>query len=111
MSRVLKIAALAEAYRPQILCHNHVGPIVAVATTHLYASARNVATMEHTPLDETPPRNQLLARQAIREGGYLRLADRVGLGYATIDPNTLGGVGALEAPAESDQLDGGFSLR
>ena len=111
LSHVLKIAALAEAHGLQILCHNYVGPLLTLATAHLYSSVQNVATMEYTLLDEAPPRNQLLGRQAIREGGYLRLPDGIGLGYATIDPKTLGEFNRWRPQPTPISPDGGLYLR
>lgn len=111
LSHVLKIAALAEAHGLQILCHNYVGPLLTLATAQLYASVQNVATMEYTLLDERPPRNGVLGRQAIREGGSLRLPDGIGLGYATIDPTVLGEFTRWRPQPTPISPDGGLYLR
>lgn len=111
ISHVLKIAALAEANGLQILCHNYVGPLLTLATAHIYASVQNVSTMEYTLLDERPPRTGLLGSQAIREGGYLRLPEGTGLGYGTIDPTTLGEFKRWRPQPTPISPDGGLYLR
>ena len=51
----MKIAAMAEAYHAQLLCHNYTSPLLTAATLQLYAAVSNVATFEYTLLDEREP--------------------------------------------------------
>jgi len=85
LSHCLKIAALAEAYHAQVVCHNYVSPLLTAATLQLYAAVPNVGTFEYTMLDEQEPRSFLLRRPLERDGGYLSIPQGPGLGVELAD--------------------------
>lgn len=112
ITHVLKIAAVAEAQGKRLLCHNYVGPLLTLATAHVYASVTNVSTFEYTLLDEQPPRSLLVTSPARRVGGYLELPEGPGLGYGAIDVSSQGPftrwIPGAPTPTTSD---GGLHLR
>jgi galactonate dehydratase len=81
----MKIAAMAEAYHAQMLCHNYTSPLLTAATLQMYASVINVSTFEYTLLDEQEPRTLLLREGPRREGGYLLVPQGPGLGVELAD--------------------------
>jgi len=81
----MKIAAMAEAYHAQLLCHNYVSPLITAATVQLYAAVHNVSTFEYTLLDEREPRTFLLREPVRREGGFLTIPDAPGIGVDLAD--------------------------
>lgn len=85
LTQGLKIAALAEAHHAQVICHNYVSPLLTAATLQLYAAIPNVGTFEYTLLDEQSPRNLLLKKPLVREGGYLTIPEAPGLGVEVVD--------------------------
>ncbi|HVO53009.1 MAG TPA: mandelate racemase/muconate lactonizing enzyme family protein [Solirubrobacterales bacterium] len=85
LTACMKIAAMAEAYHAQLICHNYVSPLVTAATVQLYAAVTNVGTFEYTLLDEREPRTRLLRRGLVREGGFLLVPDGPGLGVELAD--------------------------
>ena len=111
ITHVLKIASLAEAFGLRLLCHNYVGPLVTLATAHVYAATQCVSTMEYTLLDERSPRCDLLEHSAVREGGYLLLPDSPGLGYSQVFLDTQPPYRRWAPHPLPSTLDGGLYLR
>jgi galactonate dehydratase len=111
MSHTLKIAALAEAHGLRLLCHNYVGPLLTLATAHVYGSVMNVSTMEYTLLDEQSPRVQILGTPAKRVGGYLELPTAPGLGYGTVTTEHLGPFNRWHPHGLPTTPDGGLHVR
>lgn len=111
ISHTLKIAALAESHGLRLLCHNYVGPLLTLATAHVYASVMNVSTMEYTLLDEKSPRSEILATPAKRDGGYLQLPASPGLGYGSLTTDHLGAFGRWHPHGLPTTPDGGLHVR
>jgi galactonate dehydratase len=74
-----KIAALAEAWRVDVIPHNWLSPVNTAANLQLDASIPNLALQEYTG-EDSPPKSRLLRRPLERDGGYLVVPDRPGLG-------------------------------
>ncbi|MEN8112889.1 MAG: mandelate racemase/muconate lactonizing enzyme family protein [Actinomycetota bacterium] len=81
----LKIAAMAEAYHGEMIFHNYVSPLLTAATLQIYAALPNIRTLEYTLLDEQEPRNKLLKKPLVRDGGWLMVPDGPGLGVEIAD--------------------------
>ena len=111
ISHTLKIAALAESKGLRLLCHNYVGPLLTLATAHVYASVVNVSTMEYTLLDEKEPRSTILGTPARRVGGYLELPAGPGLGYGTVSTDQLGPFARWHPHGLPTMPDGGLHVR
>jgi len=74
-----KIAALAEAWHVGVIPHNWLSPISTAACLQLDAAIPNFVLQEYTG-EDTEPKSRLLTQPLRREGGYLRLPDRPGIG-------------------------------
>lgn len=74
-----KIAALAEAWHVGVIPHNWLSPISTAACIQLDASIPNFVLQEYTG-EDTEPKSRLLKEPLRRDGGYLRLPDRPGIG-------------------------------
>ncbi len=74
-----KIAALAESYHAQVVCHNFLSPLLTAATLQLGACVPNIPIQEHVREDQ-PPRSELLKSPNRIEKGYMIVPDAPGLG-------------------------------
>ena len=82
-----KIAALAEAEYVGVVPHCPLSWVVTAASTHLCAAIHNAPIMEfHYQGDDwAPPVDELFKEPLRREGGYLVVPDRPGLGIELND--------------------------
>jgi galactonate dehydratase len=78
-----KIAAIAEAYHAAIVTHNFLGPVLTAAAVHLDVAVPNFVVQEYCAIDDGPMAAAFPGALQ-RQGGYLPLPDRPGLGV-TID--------------------------
>jgi galactonate dehydratase len=74
-----KIAAVAEAFHAIVVTHNFLGPVLTAASVHLDASIPNFLVQEYSKIDEGPSAAAFPGALQ-REGGYLPVVDRPGLG-------------------------------
>jgi galactonate dehydratase len=74
-----KIAAIAEAYHVGVIPHNPLSPVSTAACVQLDACIPNFALQEYTGEDR-PPKSEILIQPLQREGGYLIVPDRPGIG-------------------------------
>jgi galactonate dehydratase len=74
-----KIAALAEAFRIGVIPHNWLSPVSTAACVQLDAAIPNFVLQEYTGEDQ-PPKSLLLREPLRRDGGYLVVPDRPGIG-------------------------------
>jgi galactonate dehydratase len=74
-----KIAAVAEAFHATVVTHNFLGPVLTAASVHLDASIPNFLVQEYSKIDEGPAAAAFPGTLQ-REGGYLPVGDRPGLG-------------------------------
>jgi galactonate dehydratase len=74
-----KIAAVAEAYHVGVIPHNPLSPVSTAACVQLDACIPNFALQEYTGEDR-PPKSEILKTPLEREGGYLKVPDRPGIG-------------------------------
>src|SRR5436190_1992524 len=74
-----KIAAIAEAYHVGVIPHNPLSPVSTAACVQLDACIPNFALQEYTGEDR-PPYSAILEQPLEREGGYLIVPDRPGIG-------------------------------
>ncbi len=81
----LKIAGMAEAHHAEMIFHNYVSPLLTAATLQICAAVPNVRTLEYTLMDEQAPRNKLLKKPLVRDGGWLVVPDGPGLGVDVVD--------------------------
>ncbi len=80
LSQTRKIATIAEAFHAQVSAHNFFSPLLTAATAHLYAAIPNAAPLEYLEWEEQEPRNQQLLDPLKRNGGYLEIPEKPGLG-------------------------------
>ena len=80
ISHCRKIAAIAEAHHASLVAHNFLGPVLTAASVHLSAAVPNIAVQEYSLIDESQPASAAYDSCLVREGGYLRLPERPGLG-------------------------------
>jgi len=77
-TQVKKIAGMAEAAFVGIFPHLMGSPLNVAAFTHLAAAIPNYVLMEsHT---DTDPYNEIVSHPVQRQGGYILLSDRPGIG-------------------------------
>ena len=79
ITHVKKIAALAESYHSALATHNFLGPILTAAAVHVDSSIPNFVTQEYSLRDEHPA-NAVFKNSLKRQGGYITLPDKPGLG-------------------------------
>jgi galactonate dehydratase len=79
-----KIAAVAEAFHSIVVTHNFLGPVLTAASVHLDASIPNFLVQEYSKIDEGPAAAAFPGALQ-REGGYLPVVDRPGLGVDLAD--------------------------
>jgi galactonate dehydratase len=88
-----KIAAIAESFHAAVVTHNFLGPVLTAASVHLDASIPNFLVQEYAMVDET----QFAAAfpgTLVRQGGYLEVPERPGLGVG-LDSARLAGIGRV----------------
>lgn len=82
-TQVKKIAAMAEAAFVGIFPHLMGSPLNVAAFTHLDAAIPNYVLMEsHTTTDVF---NEIIDEPVTREGGYIRVSDRPGIGVEILE--------------------------
>jgi galactonate dehydratase len=74
-----KISAIAEAYHVGVIPHNPLSPVSTAACVQLDACIPNFALQEYTGEDR-PPKSEILVEPLVRDGGYLVVPDRPGIG-------------------------------
>jgi galactonate dehydratase len=74
-----KIAAIAEAYHVGVIPHNPLSPVSTAACVQLDACIPNFSLQEYTGEDR-PPKSEILKEPLKREGGYIIVPDRPGIG-------------------------------
>jgi galactonate dehydratase len=75
-----KVAALAEAHYVGVVPHNPLGPVSTAACLQLAACIPNFALQEYPLGEDRPPKSELVKQPLRREGGFLIVPDRPGLG-------------------------------
>lgn len=80
ISHVRKIAAIAEAHHSVLVTHNCLGPVLTAAAAHIDASVPNVTVQEYSLVDEQMLLSGRISSGFTREGGWLMLSHRPGLG-------------------------------
>lgn len=80
ISHVCKIAAIAESHHSAVVAHNFLGPVLTAASVHLGAAVPNIVIQEYSLIDESAAACAAYDSGLVREGGYLRLPERPGLG-------------------------------
>jgi galactonate dehydratase len=80
LTEVKKIAAIADAFRIEVLPHNPNSRVCTFASLHLCMSTPNATVLE-TSTSELPPWDALFfGRRAIYQNGFALPPDRPGLG-------------------------------
>ena len=74
-----KIAAIAEAYHVGVIPHNPLSPVSTAACVQLDACIPNFSLQEYTG-EDLPPKSDILKVPLKREGGYIIVPDRPGIG-------------------------------
>lgn len=80
ISHVKKIAAIAEAHHSVLVTHNCLGPVLTAAAAHVDAAVPNVTVQEYSLVDEQMLSSGGIGSGFTREGGWLTLSERPGLG-------------------------------
>lgn len=80
ISHVKKIASVAESHSATLVTHNCLGPILTAASAHLDAAIPNFIVQEYSPFDDELASHDALHSHFHREGGWLMLSDKPGLG-------------------------------
>jgi len=79
LTHAKKIAAIAEAYHVGVIPHNPLSPVSTAACVQLDACIPNFALQEYTGEDR-PPKSEIVTAPLRREGGYLIVPERPGIG-------------------------------
>ena len=79
LTHAKKIAAIAEAYHVGVIPHNPLSPVSTAACVQLDACIPNFALQEYTG-EDVPPKSTILKQPLVREGGYLLVPNRPGIG-------------------------------
>lgn len=80
ISHVKKIAAIAEAHHSVLVTHNCLGPVLTAAAAHIDAAVPNAAVQEYSLVDEQMLSSGAISSGFTRDGGWLTLSLRPGLG-------------------------------
>lgn len=83
-----KIASLAEAHHVAVLSHNFLGPILTSASVHLDVAIPNFVAQEYTLFDEQAGAAGFDGLP-VRQGGYLPVPDKPGLGITLKDTDAI----------------------
>jgi galactonate dehydratase len=75
-----KIAALAEARSVGVVPHNPLGPISTAACLQISACIPNFALQEYPRGETVPPKSDFVREPLQREGGYLIIPTKPGIG-------------------------------
>lgn len=78
-SHLRKIAAVAEAHHATVVLHNFLGPLLTAASVQLGAAIPNFLLQEYQLKDEHSTAG-IVVQPLERQGGYLPIPDRPGLG-------------------------------
>lgn len=80
ITNVKKIAALAEAEHVGVVPHNPLSAVLTAACVQLDAAAPNIPVQEYPPSDDQGVKRDLVDEPIVREGGFLVLPTRPGIG-------------------------------
>ena len=106
LTHIKKIAAIAESFHAAVVTHNFLSPLLTAASVHLDVSIPNFVVQEYSKGDEGKMA-EAFPGALKREGGYLPVPDRPGLGVQ-VDVAKLQEVGRklLDPMANPLRLDG-----
>jgi len=87
LTHAKKVASLAEARYAKVVPHNPLGPVSTAACIQLAAAIPNFQVLEYPyrPEMERAPGESVIETAFERDGGYLRVPDRPGLGVELSD--------------------------
>ena len=80
ITNVKKIAAIAEANYVGVVPHNPLSAVLTAACVQLDAATHNVPVQEYPPDDDSGVKADLVQEPLKREGGYLIVPDKPGIG-------------------------------
>jgi galactonate dehydratase len=80
ITNIKKIAAIAEANYVGVVPHNPLSAVLTAACVQLDAATHNISVQEYPHDDATGVKADLVDAPMKREGGYLLLPDRPGIG-------------------------------
>ena len=80
ITNVRKIAAIAEANYVGMAPHNPLSAVLTAACVQLDAATHNIAVQEYPSDDATGVKADLVDQPVTRQGGYLLVSDRPGIG-------------------------------
>ena len=80
ITNIKKIAAIAEANYVGVVPHNPLSAVLTAACVQLDAATHNIPLQEYPPDDATGVKADLVDEPLTRDGGYLLVPDRPGIG-------------------------------
>ena len=80
ITNIKKIAAIAEANYVGVVPHNPLSAVLTAACVQLDAATHNISLQEYPPDDATGVKADLVDEPLTRDGGYLLVPDRPGIG-------------------------------
>ena len=80
ITNIRKIAAIAEANYVGVIPHNPLSCVQTAACVQIDAAIHNAPVQEYPPDDASGKKAELVDQPLTREGGYLLLPDRPGIG-------------------------------
>lgn len=80
-----KIAALAEACGVGVVPHNPLSPVSTAACLQIAACIPNFALQEYPLGEGMPPKSDIVGPKVERDGGYLVISDRPGIGVELLE--------------------------
>ncbi len=80
ITNIKKIAAIAEANYVGVVPHNPLSAVLTAACVQLDAATHNISVQEYPHDDATGVKADLVDEPLTREGGYLLVPDRPGIG-------------------------------
>ena len=80
ITNVRKIAAIAEASYVGVAPHNPLSAVLTAACVQLDAATHNIAVQEYPSDDATGVKADLVDQPVTRQGGFLLVSDRPGIG-------------------------------
>jgi galactonate dehydratase len=102
LTHVKKIAAIAESFHAGVVTHNFLTPLLTAASVHLDVSIPNFTVQEYSKGDEGPLAAAFPGALK-RQGGYLPLPDKPGLGV-TVDEKKVAELGRKALDPKSNPL-------
>jgi len=86
LTHAKKIASLAEAHYAQVVPHNPLSPVSTATCLQLAACIPNFAIQEYPyKQDSGEPGHELLVEPLVRDGGYLSIPEKPGIGVRLDD--------------------------